>query len=134
VASREIRVPVAKISRETILDRIAEIFRRCGYAGTSLSLISKSTGLGRAGLYHHFPDGKEEMGHEVFKQIGGGQLEKNVLAPLRAQGAPEQQLENWTQGLGLFYSGGRQDCLLGAMILSGGSDWFSKEIATSFGP
>ncbi len=124
-------MPAPKISREEVLDRITEIFRQYGYEGASLSLISKATGLGRASLYHHFPGGKEEMGHEVFRRIGE-HLDRNVLSPLRAKGSPKKCLKNWTQGLNLFYGGGSKNCLLGTMILSGGSDRFSKEITSTF--
>ena len=38
-----------------------DLFREKGFDGASLSDISESTGLGKSSLYHHFPNGKEEI-------------------------------------------------------------------------
>lgn len=122
--------PITKKSKEQVVDRIADVFRRYGYDGASLGLISKAAGLGRASLYHHFPGGKEEMAQEVFGQVGR-QVDKDMLAPLKADGSAQSRLANWIKGINRFYAGGCKNCLIGTMVLGGGSDRFSKEIATT---
>lgn len=124
-------MPVAKISREEAIDRIADVFRRYGYDGASLRLISKAAGLGRASLYHHFPGGKAEIARAVFRHLGE-QVEADILAPLREGGTPDHRLEQWIQGVNRFYDHGCKNCLLGTMVLSGGVDRFSKELAEAF--
>ena len=124
-------MPAAKISREEAVNRIAEVFRRLGYDGASLREISKATGLGRASLYHHFPGGKEEMAREVFGQVGRA-VSVDILEPLKADGSPEERLQRWAKGVERFYAAGRKNCLLGAMVLSGGSDRFSRELLMAF--
>lgn len=55
-------------SREEIVRQLLDIFFRHGFNGSTLSLISATTGLGRASLYHHFPGGKEEMARAVLER------------------------------------------------------------------
>jgi AcrR family transcriptional regulator len=124
-------MPVSRISREEALDRIGDVMRRYGYDGASLSRISKATGLGRASLYHHFPGGKEEMAREVFGRLGE-QVDACILAPLREDVPPRKRIEKMIRGLEEFYARGDKNCLLGAMVLSGGSDRFSKELRSAF--
>jgi AcrR family transcriptional regulator len=124
-------VPASKISREAAIDRIADVFRRFGYDGASLSAISSATGLGRARLYHHFPSGKEEMAREVFAQLGQA-VQEDILDPLAAAGTPEQRLARWAKGVERFYAKGTKNCLLGAMVLSGSSDLFAAQLSGSF--
>ena len=123
-------MPAAKHTRSEILSRISEVFRRFGYDGSSLQRISEATGLGRASLYHHFPGGKEEMAREVFGRVGAA-VQENMLTPLAADGPPEARLRAWAKGTERFYGKGAKNCLLGAMLLSGGVDLFSEELAAS---
>lgn len=124
-------MPAAKLTRDEALHRIADVFRRFGYEGASLSEISRSTGLGRASLYHHFPGGKEEMAREVLRW-----LEKVVatelVAPLEATGRPRARLAKWAVGVERVYAGGRKNCILGAMVLGGSAELFGAELARAF--
>ena len=124
-------MPIARRSRAEVVALIADVFRAHGYDGSSLRLISEATGLGRASLYHYFPDGKEQMGREVFAHIGT-HAKQHLLDPLRTDGSPEQRLGAWTKGVDRFYRSGRNNCLLGSMVLSGGADRYSREIAATF--
>ena len=124
-------MPRIKISREDAIRRIGEVFRRYGYDGASLRLIAQATGLGRASLYHHFPDGKDQMVREVFGQIGQ-EVEADILAPLRSDLPVEQRLQAWVEGVIRFYAGGSKNCLLGTLALGGHSDSFARELAGAF--
>lgn len=68
-------------SRADVVTQLVDLFFRHGYNGTTLSLISTGTGLGRASLYHHFPGGKEEMARAVLEQaeIWGEQFVGRIL-------------------------------------------------------
>ena len=124
-------MPKIKISREEAVERIAEEFRRHGYAATSLSRIAAATGLGRASLYHHFPGGKDDMVREVFRKVGEEVGE--ILALLREPGDPRARIVTSMKAVERFYAGGAKNCLLGAMVLSGGSELFADELAGAFG-
>ena len=123
-------MPRAKLSREEAIERIAEEFRRHGYAATSLSRIAEATGLGRASLYHHFPGGKDEMVRQVFRKVGEEVGE--ILALLEEPGDPRDRVTASMKAVGRFYAGGAKNCLLGAMVLSGGSELFADELAAAF--
>jgi AcrR family transcriptional regulator len=124
-------VPAPKRPREEVVELIGEVFRRHGYDGASLRLISETTGLGRASLYHYFPGGKEQMGREVFDHIDAC-VRADLLDPLRTPGSPDDRLAAWLRGVERFYDGGRKNCLLGAMVLSGGGDRYRQEIGATF--
>jgi AcrR family transcriptional regulator len=124
-------MPATKITREEAVHRIADVFRRFGYEGASLSEISRAAGLGRASLYHHFPGGKEEMAREVFRWIGEV-VAAELVAPLSGPGKPRARLARWAAGLERIYAGGRKNCILGAMVLGGSSELFAAELASSF--
>ncbi|MEP0069773.1 TetR/AcrR family transcriptional regulator [Pyruvatibacter sp.] len=55
-------------TRRAIVDAAAELFRRQGYAGTSISNIISQSRQPRGSLYFHFPDGKNEIAHEALTQ------------------------------------------------------------------
>ena len=46
---------------------LTALFQEQGFEGTSLSMIAKATGLKRASLYHHFPNGKEQLVGEMLE-------------------------------------------------------------------
>lgn len=125
-------MPALKITREEAIERIADVFRLYGYDGASLRRFSSATGLGRASLYHHFPGGKEEMALEVFGSLGAT-VARDILTPLSAPGTAGQRIDGWLRGLERFYAKGEKNCLLGAMVLCGGSTRFSKELGAAFG-
>ncbi len=57
-------------TRERILYAGAELFRRQGYAATGLKQVVAEAEAPFGSLYHHFPDGKEQLAGEVLR--GGG--------------------------------------------------------------
>jgi AcrR family transcriptional regulator len=124
-------VPPLKISRDEAILRASDVFRRYGYEGTTLTLLSEATGLGKASLYHHFPGGKEELAREVLRAVSG-LIAEDVLVPLAGEGSPRERLEAWARGVGRIYDGGKKSCLLGAMVLSGGSELFRAEVSAAF--
>jgi len=52
-------------TREQILDGFADQLLESGYRGISLKTITEAAGIQRPSLYHHFPDGKEQIYTEV---------------------------------------------------------------------
>lgn len=53
--------------REQILNTAAELFRKQGYATTSVRQIAEVVGVTEAALYYHFKEGKRELLKEVFE-------------------------------------------------------------------
>jgi AcrR family transcriptional regulator len=103
-------MPAALHEREEIVQRILSVFREYGWEGASLARISKATGLGRSSLYHHFPNGKRDMGAAALAAAGAW-LDAHALARLREPGPPRQRLERFAEALGEFYQQGTQACV-----------------------
>src|SRR5689334_3236012 len=57
-------------TRERIVDASAELFRRQGYAATGLKQILTQAQAPFGSLYHHFPQGKEQLGAEAIRASG----------------------------------------------------------------
>jgi TetR/AcrR family transcriptional regulator, lmrAB and yxaGH operons repressor len=58
-------------SRAALLDSAALLFRRQGYAATGVNQILESAEVKAGSLYHHFPDGKQELAAAVVDNVGG---------------------------------------------------------------
>ncbi|WP_183575588.1 TetR/AcrR family transcriptional regulator [Mucilaginibacter sp. X5P1] len=53
-------------TRDFILQKVAPIFNKQGYVGTSLSDLTKATGLTKGAIYFYF-ENKQELAVEAFK-------------------------------------------------------------------
>jgi TetR/AcrR family transcriptional repressor of lmrAB and yxaGH operons len=53
-----------------LTDSAATLFRRQGYAATGLSQILESAGVKPGSLYHHFPQGKQQLAAAVVDAAG----------------------------------------------------------------
>jgi AcrR family transcriptional regulator len=74
---------VATTTKERILERSAELFRRKGYTGTGVKEIVAEASAPFGSLYHFFPGGKEQLGEEVIRWSGAiyGQLIDAFFTP-----------------------------------------------------
>lgn len=104
------------VSDGELLERLTAVFRRHGYDGASLSVISDATGLQRSSLYHRFPGGKEEMAAEAARALGG-HFGGQVLAPLGGDEPVGVRLAAVSGALLRFYDGGGAGCLLDVLTI-----------------
>jgi TetR/AcrR family transcriptional repressor of lmrAB and yxaGH operons len=58
-------------SRDSLIETAATLFRRQGYAATGLNQILDAAGVKAGSLYHHFPQGKQELAATVVDTVGG---------------------------------------------------------------
>jgi TetR/AcrR family transcriptional repressor of lmrAB and yxaGH operons len=79
-------VPRPDRSRAALIDSAATLFRRQGYAATGLSQILDEARVKAGSLYHHFPQGKQELAAAVVDAAGAGieQLLRRFLATDRS--------------------------------------------------
>jgi AcrR family transcriptional regulator len=119
------------MSKSDMLDRLMDLFRKKGFDGASVSDISESTGLGKSSLYHHFPDGKEEMALQVLARLEE-ELERTLFEPMRSSGTPKQKLDRMLDGLDAFYEGGKKACLLERLTASVDVNRFRKPLRRAF--
>jgi TetR/AcrR family transcriptional repressor of lmrAB and yxaGH operons len=57
-------------SRAALVDTAALLFRRQGYAATGVNQILETAEVKAGSLYHHFPDGKQELAAAVVDSVG----------------------------------------------------------------
>lgn len=119
------------LERDDLVVRLAEVFRRYGYEGTSIGVIARETNAGRSSLYHFFPGGKEEMADAVLTHIACW-FEDSIFAPLRDL-PPERALPAMLDAVDDYFRSGRRICLVGAFALDDGRERFAARIQAYFG-
>ena len=124
-------MPPSLMSKPDLLARLMDLFRDKGFDGASLAAISESTGLGKSSLYHHFPNGKEEMAHEVLAYLDA-QLAAAVFDPLRGAGTPRKKLDRMLDAIDRFYEGGKKACLLERLCASVDAPRFRRPLGQAF--
>ncbi|KQH76838.1 TetR family transcriptional regulator [Mycobacterium gordonae] len=69
-------------SRAALIDTAATLFRRQGYAATGLNQILEEAGVKPGSLYHHFPQGKQQLAAAAVDTTGSAieQLLRQLLA------------------------------------------------------
>lgn len=106
----------AQMSRFELVEEISHVFRANGYFGTTMSVISARTGLGRSSIYHHFGNGKLEMAQSSLDLI-----EAFIATMERVAQAEDVSLtERWTsieRMLRTHYRDGELGCLLAIFAL-----------------
>ena len=120
-----------RAERETILPQLGEIFREHGFEGTSLSVITERTGLGKGSLYHFFPGGKEEMATVVLVEIDHW-FQVNVYQPLRESDDPRAGIDHMFDAVEAYFRAGRRVCLVGVFALDNTRDRFAAAVKSYF--
>lgn len=110
---------------------LRDVFRARGWDGASLSDLSAATGLSRASLYHHFPNGKADMAAAALDDVER-RLETELLAPLAGPGEPEDRFAAEIELLRAFYRNGDLGCLLGSLALGRNDHGLGDRIAVAF--
>ncbi len=86
-------------------DKILEVARRLfvqqGYTATSMRQIAEEAGVGKATIYHHFPD-KKSMVMELFKKATASMDDYTRL--VRAEQDPRKRLQVATESSMRFHS------------------------------
>lgn len=74
---------MAAETKDRIVERSAELFRRQGYTGTGIKQIVAEASAPFGSLYHFFPGGKQQLGEEVIRWSGAiyGQLIDAFFGP-----------------------------------------------------
>jgi AcrR family transcriptional regulator len=126
-------MPAALISRDEAIARLGDVFRQHGFEGTSLSVITAATGLGKGSLYNYFPGGKDEMAAAVLAHVDDW-FEREIYAPLRAArpGEVPAAIAAMFDNVAHYFSGGGRICLVGAFALDATRDRFAAAVQDYF--
>lgn len=117
--------------RDDVIPVLGEIFREHGFAGASLSTITRRTGLGKGSLYNFFPDGKNEMAEAVLDDVAHW-FETNVFLPLRDAEDPDRAIEAMFEAVDRYFRSGERICLVGAFALDDTRDRFADRVNAYF--
>jgi AcrR family transcriptional regulator len=123
-------MPPALATKDEVLDRLMESFRRHGYDGASLATLSDRTGLGKSSLYHHFPGGKEQMALDVLAHLDA--TLRAAFRPVEDEPDPGKKLGFVLDVIDAFYEGGRKACLLERLTASVDRARFGSSLKASF--
>jgi len=115
------------MSKEEAIIKLIPAFRKYGYEGATLTLLSKASGLGKASLYHYFPGGKSEMAAAVFEYIGDD-FSKSVLKTLQGEEEPAVKIQAACDSLREFYDSGRNSCFLAIMSFGEADKLFHERV------
>jgi len=118
------------MSKQELIPNLLELFRQKGYEGVSIAHISNATGLGKSSLYHHFPDGKEQMARELLEFVHGA-VKQHFVAPLKTGKEPRKKLTEMAAVVESFYDCGRKGCLIEGLTLGEANSLFHSQILKS---
>ncbi len=95
-------------SRAALIDKAAILFRRQGYAATGLTQILEEARVKPGSLYHHFPQGKQQLAAAVVDAEGSG-IEQ-LLRRFLASGRPVADIvDRWVDLLIAGLAGDQRD-------------------------
>lgn len=115
------------MSKEEAIVKLIPAFRKYGYEGASLTLLSKASGLGKASLYHYFPGGKSEMAAAVFEYVDI-YFDNLVLRSLEGEEKAELKIKTACESLREFYDSGRNSCFLAIMSFGEADKLFHEKV------
>lgn len=104
----------SQASKDEIVDMLFTVFRDRGFEGASLADLSRATGLGKSSLYHHFPQGKEQMAEAVLERAALV-IDSEILAAAQMSGSLKARIRRIIAALDQMYSGGTVPCVLGQL-------------------
>jgi TetR/AcrR family transcriptional repressor of lmrAB and yxaGH operons len=95
-------------SRAALLDSAALLFRRQGYAATGVNQILESAEVRAGSLYHHFPDGKQQLAAAVVNVVGGD-IERRLRGFLDSDLAVADIVDAWIDLMSVGLSSDHRD-------------------------
>lgn len=105
-----------KISRDELLQRCANTFKRLGYHGTTMDALSTACGLTKASFYHHYPN-KESLLRDVLEWTHG-RLKQSLFAIAYDEAlSPRERLESMGRKAQRLFQDDSIGCLMGVVAV-----------------
>jgi TetR/AcrR family transcriptional repressor of lmrAB and yxaGH operons len=90
------------------VDTAAVLFRRQGYAATGVNQILDTADVKAGSLYHHFPNGKQELAAAVVDSVGAG-IERQLRRFLDSELAVADIVDGWIELMASGLSSDQRD-------------------------
>lgn len=108
-----------RLTRDDVVQRAVEVFRRRGFHGTSMADLAAACGILKGSLYHHFP-GKDDLALAALEEVHGHF--RAAVFPLAQGGAPPAgRMAALTRAVEDYFGGRDGSCLMGAFALEIGA-------------
>lgn len=121
-----------RLTREDVVGRAVEVFRRRGFHGTSMADLAAACGILKGSLYHHFPS-KDDLALAVLEDIHAHF--RAAIFPL-AHGPlpPADRMAALARAVTAYFAGRDGSCLMGAFALEigAGDERFAVRIRAYF--
>lgn len=95
-------------SRTALIDTAALLFRRQGYAATGVNQILEAADVKAGSLYHHFPNGKQQLAAAVVESAGG-EIERLLRRFLDSDASVADIVAGWIELLVAQLASDRRD-------------------------
>ncbi|SOD94734.1 TetR/AcrR family transcriptional regulator [Caenispirillum bisanense] len=110
-----------RLTREDVVGRAVEVFRRRGFHGTSMADLAAACGILKGSLYHHFPS-KDDLALAVLEDIHA-HFRAAVFPRALGSAAPADRMRALTRAVADYFAARDGSCLMGAFALEiGASD------------
>lgn len=107
----------ATIDDNALTSAVFETFRKHGYEGATIALLSSETGLKKSSLYHRFPAGKDDMAKAAVSHVQI-QIQQQMIIPLlNIALAPELRFSTMIASVRQFFVDGTKNSLLNVLSL-----------------
>ena len=123
-------MPTQKTTREDILLRCWEVINLHGYHGSSISMLAKAAGLGKAGLLHHF--GSKEGLMKAVLEFAMAFFRGYVFAVAQEDLPVEQRLEKMLRRQNRLTKIEQRGCFFTNVIMEMGQDGVYNEELMAF--
>lgn len=123
-------MPIQKTTREDILRRCWEVINLHGYNGSSISMLAKAAGLGKAGLLHHF--GSKEGLMKAVIAFAMEFFRSYVLKVAQEELPLEQRLEKMLRRQNRLAKIDQRGCFFTNVIMETGQDGIYNATLISF--
>lgn len=118
----------ALLSKEELVEKLVDIFYDYGYDGATLSVISEVTGLRRASIYHHFPNGKVEMAEAVLAHSDRWGA-KHVRSMLESELPPDEKIRRMCTAIDEVHTRPQQLTLMNVFSYGSARLKFGEQVA-----
>jgi AcrR family transcriptional regulator len=118
----------ALLSKEELVEKLVDIFYDYGYDGATLSVISEVTGLRRASIYHHFPNGKMEMAEAVLAHSDRWGAE-HVRSMLESELPPDEKIRRMCAAIDEVHTRPQQLTLMNVFSYGSARLKFGEQVA-----
>jgi TetR/AcrR family transcriptional regulator, lmrAB and yxaGH operons repressor len=124
-------MPRSSNAREKMIKTAVRLFRAKGYNGVGLTELLATSGAPKGSFYHHFPEGKEELGVAAL-QMSGAMIGDLIDQCFSVANSEKEAVDSLTAAIARHFekSGFRAGCPIASIALDAVPESVKLTIAT----